>query len=341
MERTGGQFSLLEATRTVARGGELDAKLDALAEHVRQASGASAAMIYLLDPVTNVLLPAAQAGLDPSALDSGEAVGLEDEDELVARVVRERRALTTADGATGSLVLTRLGLAPEGLVALPLVAADEAGGEEAEGALLAAFSGSPPDIQGPEDTLTAMADLCAVAIRNARLQHALLERADWMDRLASTDTLTGLANRGTLLRMLELEIARAARQGTQLSLVIFDVDGFAQLNERAGASVGDDVLRLVASTLADQVRLVDTIGRLGPDEFGLIAPGGGGAIVARRVQEAAASIEAAGQRVSLSAGAALLPEKGGSSEELLAAASAALVEAKSHGEGQLTGNGRQ
>jgi diguanylate cyclase (GGDEF)-like protein len=337
MERSGGQITLLEAARTIARGGELDAKLEQMARHVRSAAGASAALIYLLDPVENVLLPAAVAGLDSAVLESEESISVDDPRELVARAVRERRAQTATDAGQASRALSRHGRSVASLVSVPLVAADEAGGEDAEGALLASFDGPPPDPNSPDDTLTGLADMCAVAIRNARLEHALLERADWMDRLATTDSLTGLANRATLLRMLDLEIARATRQRTRLSVVIFDIDGMSAINERAGANVGDDVLRLVASTLADQVRLVDTIGRLGRDELAMIAPGGGGTIVGRRVQEAASHIEAAGDPLSLSVGVAALPETGGDSEQLMAAASAALVEAKRRGRGQLVG----
>jgi diguanylate cyclase (GGDEF)-like protein len=334
-ERAEPHVTLLEAARTVARGGELDAKLDALAEHARSAAGASAALIYLLDPVANLLLPAAQAGLDASALDAEGALPVDDPDELAAQAVRERRTLSGVDAKAGSRVLSGPGQPSGSLVAVPLVAADEAGGDEAQGVLLAALGGSSTDLAGLDETLGALADMSAVAIRNARLEHALLERADWMERMASTDTLTGLANRTTLLRMLELEIARATRQGTKLSLVVFDVDGFAALNDHAGGDAADDVLRMVASTLADQVRLVDTIGRLGPDEFGLIAPGGGGAVVARRVQQAASTIEAGGRTISLSAGAVLLPEQGAVAEEFLASASAALSEAQRRGPGQL------
>lgn len=331
--------TLLEAARTVARGGELDAKLDALAEQARSTAGASAALIYLLDPVASVLLPAAQAGLDESVLDAQHALPVDDPDELAARAVRERRTLRSADTSGGSRLLSDSGQAAKSLVAVPMVAVDAAGGDEAQGVLLAALGDGPADQTIVDHTLGALADLSALAIRNARLENALLERADWMERMASTDTLTGLANRTTFLRMLELEIARATRQGTPLSLVVFDVDDFAALNERAGGDAGDDVLRLVASALADQVRLVDTIGRLGPDEFGLIAPGGGGAVVARRVQQAANAIEAGGRSTSLGVGAVLLPERAGTTaEEFLASASAALAEAQQRGPGELAGD---
>jgi diguanylate cyclase (GGDEF)-like protein len=335
MDRADPRLTLLEATRIVARGGELDAKLDALAGFVCTAGGARAALIYLLDPVAGELLPAAQCGLDETALDPALAVALNDGSELVAAAVRERRLSDAAAGG-GSAAFVGRGLAGS-LVAVPLIATDESGGEEAEGGLLAAFDDTAADPASPDNPLTALADLAAIAIRNARLANALVERSDWLERVASSDSLTGLANRATLLRMLELEIARATRQRSPLSLLVFDVDGFASLNERAGAEVGDDVLRLVASTLADQVRVVDTIGRLGPDEFGLIAPGSGWDIVGRRVIEAAGRIEAGGGPISLSAGAATLSEAAPTADELLAAAITALEQAKAQGPGQLAG----
>src|SRR6187431_395765 len=199
------QFTLLEATRIVARGSELDSKLDALCGHVLD-SGASAAIVYLFDPVGQVLVPAAHAGVDPARFGGNGSVSADDPDELIARVVRERRMASGPGGSSHALADDDEGTQQ---VALPLIASDEAGGEDAEGVLLASFSEGAPDVSGPENQLTALADLCAVAIRQARLENALLEKADWIGRLANTDPLTGLANRVTFERMLELEIARA------------------------------------------------------------------------------------------------------------------------------------
>jgi diguanylate cyclase (GGDEF)-like protein len=332
MQVTDPSFTLLEAARIVARGTELDAKLDALCVHVLSAAGASAAIVYLFDPVGRVLVPAAQAGLNPESLSEGGAISADDPSELVAQVVRDRRAATGESGGSRVLADQTDGATQ---VALPLIATDDAGSEDAEGVLLASFVGGAPDVGGPENTLTALADLCAVAIRQARLENALMERADWIGRLANTDALTGLANRVTFERMLELEIARARRQDTKLSVVLFDIDGFGQVNEQAGAEAADDMLRHVAATLADQVRLVDTVARFGPDEFALIAPGGRGEIAGQRVRDALAQVEAAGQPISISVGTVVYPEDGDTSEQLFAGAEAALGEAKRRGRGSI------
>ena len=334
MDRPDSNFTLLEAARILARFSELDAKLDALCGHVLGAAGAVAAVVYLFDPVAGLLVPAAQAGLDADILAKNGQVSADDPDELVARAVRERRQLM-ANGSEAARSFSGQHLEWRGLICVPLIAADEAGGEEAEGALVAAFEGAPPDATSPENVLTALADLCAVAIRQARLESALMEKADWIGRLASTDPLTGLANKVTFERMLELEIARAIRQETQLSVLLFDIDGFAQINEQGGGRAGDEVLRHVAATLADQVRLVDTVARYGPDEFALIAPGGAGQVAGRRVRDALTSHESVTGPISISVGAAIYPIDGATSEELLDAANRALKEAKRRGRGSI------
>ncbi|MEP7157965.1 MAG: sensor domain-containing diguanylate cyclase [Chloroflexota bacterium] len=332
MDRAHPTFSLLEAARVVARGPELDSKLDSLATHTLSATGASAAVIYLLDPVANLLVVAAQAGLRTKLLGEGSEASVDDPSEMAAQVVRERRQvlLTGSEAAAG---FSGQSGSWQTLVGVPMLAADEAGGEDSEGVLMAAFEESQLP-EGAEDMLAALSDLAAVAIRQARLQRALLEKADWIGRLANTDSLTGLANKVTFERMLELEIARATRQESQLSVLFFDIDGFADYNVD-GAAGGDEVLRHVAATLADQVRLVDTVARYGPDEFALIAPGGGGEIAGRRVRDALLSREAGGRPISISVGAVVYPVDGASSEELLSACARALAEAKRRGRGSI------
>lgn len=182
----------------------------------------------------------------------------------------------------------------------------------------------------------AFADLIAVAIDRARTSSLVAERSEWYERMAHTDLLTGLANQRTFGRVLELELARAARQGSEVSIAIFDVDGFGAANDAAGHEVGDDILRSVAAVVAESVRLVDTVARSGGDEFILVAPGAAGMTVARRVIDGVAALPAiGGRRVTVSGGVARFPADGATSEELLAAAAEALVAARAGGQGGL------
>jgi diguanylate cyclase (GGDEF)-like protein len=177
-----------------------------------------------------------------------------------------------------------------------------------------------------------------VAIRQARLRNSVWERSDHADRLLHTDRLTGLANRVTFERMLELEIARATRQGTPLAVVLLDVDGLSEISERKGARVADEVLRHVAAAIADRVRLLDTVARFGEDEFVVIAPGDAGGIVALRLREAIAELPPIGEvDISVSAAVVHHPADGATGATLVAASERALGEAKSQGPGSILG----
>ncbi len=157
----------------------------------------------------------------------------------------------------------------------------------------------------------------------------MAERSEWFERLAHTDPLTGLANLRTVSRVLELELARAGRQGSEVSVAIFDVDDFTAANEAGGRDAGDDVLRSVASVLAGAVRLVDTVARFGADEFLLVAPGSAGVMVAQRVLDGVAELPPSGGRtISVTAGVARFPTDGTDAETVIAAAQGALDRAR-------------
>ena len=176
---------------------------------------------------------------------------------------------------------------------LPLVVAS--GGVEAcVGVLTFGWEGAHEVGTAEETLLVAIADLAAAAIASFRTSSMATERAEWVERVAHTDPLTGLSNARTLGRVLELEVARAQRQGSEVSVAMFDVDGFTALNEASGSRAGDQVLRQVATVLAETVRLVDTVARTGGDEFVVVAPGSAG--VHRRAARAGRHREARGDR---------------------------------------------
>ena len=227
----------------------------------------------------------------------------------------------------------RLGLAR--VRAVPLVIArggiDKAVGVLALGWLPDAAPAAP--VPGLLDTV---ADLAAVAIDRAQLAATAAEQSEWHERLAHIDPLTGLANRRTFDRVLELELARAGRQGSEVAVLAFDVDAFRETNAQAGRGVGDAILRAVAAILAEQVRLVDTVARIGGDEFVIVAPGSGGLAVATRVTDAIHRLEPVdGVPISVSTGIARFPQDGTSGEAMLEAALAALVAARDAGRGAI------
>ena len=152
------------------------------------------------------------------------------------------------------------------------------------------------------ETLQALASLAAIAIDRSRLGSTAAERSEWFERMAHTDPLTGIANERTVGRVLELEIARAGRAGDVVSFVMFDVDDFRATNRDGGNEAGDDVLRQVAAVLAESVRLVDTVGRIGGDEFVVVAPGSAGSVVAHRVLKGIAALPAVGRASRLRLG---------------------------------------
>jgi diguanylate cyclase (GGDEF)-like protein len=139
---------------------------------------------------------------------------------------------------------------------------------------------------GEDDTrtLAAIADLATFACHNA-------ETYEQVQHAARTDALTGLLNHGAMQVRLREEIARARRDGTPLSCAIVDLDDFKRVNDVRGHQAGDDLLRRVATALAQQLRPYDQVARYGGDEFVLLLPGlaeDAATQVAERVRDAVA-----------------------------------------------------
>jgi diguanylate cyclase (GGDEF)-like protein len=314
-----GPISVLSAgAAALARANDLDTALAVIVEAGAAAVGASTAAVFAQDPDRNTLELLLTLGIVDEDVASYEADVVANPDHPVNHAALDR---TGSLGRQG----TRADGTPMTGADLPLVVAGSGNVEACVGVLTIGWEGDHAVDAAEETLLVAVADLAAAAIAMFRTTSMATERAEWLERVALTDPLTGLANARTLARVLELEVARAQRQGTEVSVALFDVDAFRALNEASGARIGDQVLRQVASVLAASVRLVDTLGRTGGDEFVLIAPGSAGVTVARRIIDGIAKLEAVGDHtISVSAGVARFPHDGQDAEALLEAARAAV-----------------
>lgn len=171
----------------------------------------------------------------------------------------------------------------------------------------------------------------ALALRNAWLVEQLRE-------LASTDGLTKIANRRTFEATLEREVARAARSGDPVSLVMLDIDHFKRLNDSQGHPAGDEVLRGVAAVLSRTCREFDMPARYGGEEFAVVMPGCGpeeAGVIGERFRRAVSSAPSR-TRITASAGVASYPAHADGADTLVRAADEALYQSKDRGRDRTT-----
>jgi diguanylate cyclase (GGDEF)-like protein len=160
-----------------------------------------------------------------------------------------------------------------------------------------------------------------------------------IDRLADAavrDPLTGLLNRRGYQERLAVEIARARRNGSRLSIVLGDLDRFKALNDRFGHRRGDEALQAFAALCGREMRDVDLVSRVGGEEFAIVLPDAdseGAAMAAERLREAIHEELRApdGSLLTASFGVATFPDHATDAEVLLDHADRALYVAKKAG----------
>jgi diguanylate cyclase (GGDEF)-like protein/putative nucleotidyltransferase with HDIG domain len=167
--------------------------------------------------------------------------------------------------------------------------------------------------------LMAVSSKMALSIENA-LKYQQAESS------ATTDYLTGLPNARSLFLQLDRELARCKRDNSSLTVMVCDMDGFKQINDRFGHLEGNRVLRLFAQALKETCREYDYVARMGGDEFVVIAPGLPPDVASKKAEQLKILAKQAGLEVcseeilSLSVGQAVYPADGEDAEELLAEA---------------------
>lgn len=188
--------------------------------------------------------------------------------------------------------------------------------------------------------LLALSTIATIYVRQALIAEASVRRE--LQRRASTDALTGLPNRRSFIHALERSIDRAAGDETRkLSIAIFDIDHFKQINDRFGHPAGDEVIKEVANRAHASLRKRDLVGRIGGEEFAIIFPQadlGTASLVCERLRQAIADRPVVHE-------AALIPftasfgiagfKPGDSIDRLMARADGALYEAKTGGRNQV------
>lgn len=167
--------------------------------------------------------------------------------------------------------------------------------------------------------LMAISSKVALSVENAiAFQQA--------ENSATTDYLTELPNARSLFLHLDREIARCKRLNNEVTVMVCDLNGFKQINDRFGHLEGNRILRLFARSLQGSCREYDYVARMGGDEFVIVAPGLSEAAATARGVCLSEMATAAGREVcgedllSLSMGCAIFPQDGGDAEKLLAEA---------------------
>ncbi len=162
---------------------------------------------------------------------------------------------------------------------------------------------------------------------------------DKLEKLAHFDLVTALPNRGYFLNMLDRALSNAKRQDTELAVLFLDLNGFKNINDSLGHDFGDQLLRHVADRLSHAIRNSDFIGRLGGDEFIVLAENLSteltGANIANRLIKAMEQpflINGRQLNISVSIGIAQYPTGGDEANELIQHADLAMYQAKSSGQ---------
>ena len=219
------------------------------------------------------------------------------------------------------------------LLILPMIV-----GEDHRCVGLFSVESSVPDLFKPvmEQFLTTVTENASVALARSLLYLK-------MEKLATTDGLTGLNNHRTFQEIMARELERARRYSRPLSLLLTDIDHFKSFNDTYGHPVGDLVLREIAGCIRNAVRINDFPARYGGEEFAVVlpeTPEQGAFVIAERIRQMVeAKVVDSGPnklRVTISIGCVTFPSFGQTQQELIDFADKALYTSKKTGRNRVT-----
>jgi diguanylate cyclase (GGDEF)-like protein/putative nucleotidyltransferase with HDIG domain len=250
------QGSLRRVAIAVVEGEDPEAIYELVAREAAALLGAGAAGILRFDSQSQATVMGAWADHEGGRYPSGTVVPVRPGSD--AALARETNSPIRVDGHAPDSQVGRLGYTSS-IVTPVRVGADTWG-------ILAATAAEPMQLTSDdEQRLLEFGDLLATAI-------ASIDDRAKLAAQASTDALTGLANRRTLHERLAAEVSRAVRHERLLSVAVIDIDHFKYVNDFGGHEVGDEMLARVARCLAEHARVEDSLGRVGGDEFAWVMP---------------------------------------------------------------------
>jgi diguanylate cyclase (GGDEF)-like protein len=196
-----------------------------------------------------------------------------------------------------------------------------------------------PAAKGEVGELTAVFNHMVGRLRQGRqeldaMNDRLRKQNEELERLSTSDSLTGLYNRRYLTQRLSEELVRSHRHKGSFCVLMADVDEFKKYNDAFGHPAGDEVLKKVAAILLNSTRGEDCTARYGGEEFAVLLAGTAGDVaneVAERIRTRVEAHEFEGRRITLSIGIAEFPVDGDSVDEVIANADEALYAAKRAG----------
>ncbi len=168
---------------------------------------------------------------------------------------------------------------------------------------------------------------------------SLRKHHDELERLSTTDTLTGLSNRRHLMNLLTHETERAKRADRPFSILMLDVDHFKKYNDTHGHQAGDEVLARIGTVLRNSIRPYDCAARYGGEEFLVMLSGTSldpARETAERIRKQVRAEQFEAESVTISIGVAEYPSQGDTAKSVIGQADAALYEAKRAGRDRVT-----
>jgi len=322
--------ALYSVSQVISHASTMDTMLSDSLERVCRAMDTEAGLIYVLDLDENSLKLKSCRGIEESVKEQFSTIALTEQG--IENIMKVQGPVTDVDGAhtvadTEGVTKVTEEIGRKSLAVTPLFS-----GNELQGFLIVSSSKERKFGKEELDLFKATANEISIGISNM----TLLEKTR---ALSVTDELTRLYNRRYFFEMLDVEINRSGRTNRPFSLVMIDLDGFKEYNDRYGHSNGDTVLETFAQVLMASIRKSDLAFRYGGDEFALVLTGVDGERAKKIVQRmrekwqkaSSKQTRGSGGQVGFSSGIAEYPANAESPDGLIFLADAALYQAKRKG----------